>query len=535
VKRLWPVAAVLAAALAAAFAAGAFRARSPAREELTRAAEVGRPPRIHPDYTGLVIPPNIAPLNFAVREPGTLFYARLHAAKGAPVEVTSRTPEIRIPLRAWRRLLEENAGDALLLDLYVKGTDGRWARFETVTNRIAVEPIDPYLVYRNMDSLFTMWVRMSIRQRCLEDFRESLVVDSKSLDIGCINCHTFYGRRPDRWLIHMRHSPELYGSGMVVVDRDRVLKIDTRTARSLSYAAFTSWHPSGRAVAYSMNRVTQFFSGSAAEVREVCDLDSDLAVYRFDTRQVVAPPAIADPSVAESWPEWSPDGRYLYFCSAPITWQDRYSTPPPGYEQIKYALRRISYDIDTGTWGEPETVLSPRQTGQSITQPKISPDGRWLLFCMSDYSTFPSFRPSSDLYIMDLQSRRYWRLGCNSDQAESWHCWSSNGRWIVFSSKRDDTMFIRPYFSHVDERGHTSKPFVMPQRDPTFYDSFVQIYQVPEFVTGPLSVRGERLARAMRSRTWLRAGKPVTGATPVAPGSPEAQPGTRRFQSVGRE
>ena len=36
--------------------------------------------------------------------------------------------------------------------------------------------------------------------------------------------------------------------------------------------------------------------------------------------------------------------------------------------------------------------------------------------------------------------------------------------------------------SDVDENGRTSPAFVIPQRDPAFYDSFLWTYNLPEFV-----------------------------------------------------
>ena len=74
-----------------------------------------------------------------------------------------------------------------------------------------------------------------------------------------------------------------------------------------------------------------------------------------------------------------------------------------GMKSVKYDLVRISYDIGQDKWGEPETVLSSKDTGLSIAMPRVSPDGRWLLFCMCEYGYFPTWQQSSDLYIMDLK------------------------------------------------------------------------------------------------------------------------------------
>jgi hypothetical protein len=201
------------------------------------------------------------------------------------------------------------------------------------------------------------------------------------------------------------------------------------------------------------------------------------------------PPAIARPDRVETWPAWSPDGRFLYFCSAPKLKVEH-------FKQVRYDLMRVAYDIDQDRWGEPETVVAARDTALSAAEPRVSPDGRWLLFCLSPYGNFPAYSPGSDLYLLELPTRARRRLEINSDQADSWHCWSSNGRWIVFSSKRRDGLFTRPYFSHMDAAGNFSKPVLLPQRDPAFYDSFTRTYNLPELIAGPVTVTARALAHA---------------------------------------
>jgi hypothetical protein len=191
------------------------------------------------------------------------------------------------------------------------------------------------------------------------------------------------------------------------------------------------------------------------------------------------------------------------------------------YAEVRYGIERVAYDPDTGRWGQPEVVLDAEALGKSITQPRISPDGRFLVTCMSDYSTFPSFQASADLYLTDLETGETRRMECNSDRSESWHSWGSNGRWLAFSSKRADGQFIRTYFTYVDEDGHARKPFVLPQASPTFYDSYIRLQQLPELITGPVQARGDRIAAAIRTGEWQGVTTPVTEATPVVPPKPD--------------
>jgi dipeptidyl aminopeptidase/acylaminoacyl peptidase len=135
----------------------------------------------------------------------------------------------------------------------------------------------------------------------------------------------------------------------------------------------------------------------------------------------------------------------------------------------------------------------------SVLQPKVSPDGRYLVCTMADHGNFPVFLSSSDLYVVDLQEGGFRRLEINSDEAESWHAWSSNSRWLVFSSKRRDGLFARPYFTYIDEEGRFHKPILLPQQDPAFYDSFIQTVNVPVLVDGRVEVSQRALARAILS------------------------------------
>jgi hypothetical protein len=285
---------------------------------------------------------------------------------------------------------------------------------------------------------------------------------------------------------------EEYGAGTVLYANGRAVKLATKFG-------YTAWHPSGRIVMYSDNLVRQFFHSARAEVRDVVDLTSDLAYYDLAANAVKTTPALARPDRLETYPAWSPDGRWLYYCSAPQLWGPRRRVPPEQYDQCRYDLLRVSYDPARDKWGTPETVLSARNTGKSILLPRVSPDGRFVLFCMCDYGCFPIYQPSSDLYLLDQRTGKVHRLEINSNRSESWHSWSGNSRWIVFSSKRDGGLFTRTYVSYVGADGRAYKPFVVPQRDPTFYDSFLKTYSVPELVSEPVRTGPRQLAEAARS------------------------------------
>jgi len=495
---------------------------------ITQYSSIDRPAKVQPDFAGSVIPPNIAPLNFIIQQDGAGYFVRIHSENGKPIEIFSRKPTILIPKRAWHELLDSNRGRQLNMDIFVESSAATsssngeiigWSRFQALTARIAPEDIDTFLVYRKIRPGHGTWRNMGIYQRNLSSFDESTILDNGYFKNGCVNCHTFSGNRAEKMIISIRSAD--YGSSALLVEGDKVRKIGTKFG-------YTSWHPSGRVAAFSVNNVKQFFHSAASEVRDVIDFDSVMAYYLVDSKTVKTTPNLARKDRLETYPTWSADGRYLYFCSAPITWANRNAVPET-YDQIKYDLVRTSYDIDRDQWGPLESVLSAEDTGLSILLPRISPDGRWLLFCMCDYGCFPVYQHSSDLYMMDLEAaqqtgeHKHRRLDINSNKSESWHSWSSNSRWIVFSSKRDSGVFTRIYIAYVETNGKVHKPIRLPQKNPAYYDSCLWTYSVPELITEPVRVTKEKLGRVVRGSEEIPIQMPITMATPKPVELPDYQ------------
>lgn len=471
--------------------------------------EVASEPNISPDYSGTVMPANIAPLNFRILEQGQQYVVRVHSDTGKAFQIFSRSGHVRMPLKSWRALLKSNRGHEIFFDVYVKEADQAWKKYGRVTNTIAQADIDDYVVYRRMKPIYNWWKGIGIYQRHLADYTESLVMHGRSFEEGCVNCHSFVGNRPDTMTLGLRSAA--YGSATLLTRQDTVKKIDEKWG-------YTAWHPSGTLAVYSINKVRQFFHAGRMEVRDVVDLDSALVCYWGDKQTAICPPQLSDKKRLETYPAWSPDGKTLYFCSAPMLWHDQNTVPPEQYETLKYDLCRVSFDLQTRTWGQVETVLSAEETGLSILLPRVSPDGRFLLFCICEYGCFPVYQPSSDLYLMDLSTGAYQRTAANSSYSESWHSWSSNSRWIAFSSKRHDGLFTRTYLSYVDQDGTLHKPFVLPQQDPVYYDSLLETYSVPELITGRITVGQSLLGRGARSRHSVSVDVPMTSATPRVTG-----------------
>ena len=444
---------------------------------------------IDPDYRDVTLPPNIAPPNFIVAKEGRRFAADIRPPHGAVLHLRSRTSAIVIPRGAWRAMLDANRGESLAITISIKNASAVWNAYRPFRVAIAVEPIDPWCAFRIIKPIYVRFEDMGIWQRDLESYRVRELAHGRTFGYGCVNCHTFLNRDPDRMVLNTRSKK--YHSAALVAGPDRAVKLGVKFG-------YPVWHPGGTFITYADIDVFEFLHSARNEFLDVFDMRSCIALFDLATQTVTKKPDLMGPRVLETYPAWSPDGRTLYFCSAPMLWDNLNTVPPVNYEKVKYSLCRIGYDPASKVWGPADTVLSAEKTGLSILEPRVSPDGRFILFCMCDYGVFPIYQKSSDLYILDLSTNSCKRLACNSDETESWHSWSSNGRWIAFSSKRDDGEFTRTYISYIDSEGNARKPFLIPQKDPAFYKNFLRSMNVPEFITGPVRISERKLGAAAR-------------------------------------
>jgi Tol biopolymer transport system component len=256
----------------------------------------------------------------------------------------------------------------------------------------------------------------------------------------------------------------------------------------MSAGVYSSWHPGGKHIAYSVNKIYQNFHAHRDKNLYVYDTASDIVIYDIENKEVTTSPVVSTKRL-ENLPTWHPNGKDLYFIAA-----DAY-VDESNYDSVFYDLMHTSYDVNSKEWGEVSPLLTTTETGKSITFPKVSSNGRFLMFTMSDYGYFTIHNTSSDLWLYDLEKSTYHELEVNSDHVDSYHSWSSDGHWFVFVSKRRDELCSRLYFSYVDEQGRASKPFLLPQKDPAYYDTFLLNYNRPELISGPVRVSNWAIER----------------------------------------
>jgi len=442
---------------------------------------------IEPDYTGVTIPENIAPLNFLVKEKGEAYYVKITGANNQAVTVASTDGIIQIPEKKWKNLLSKNKNGKLNYQVFVKNDD-KWSQFDSFENMVASAPVAPYLYYRLLYPGYESWTEISIVQRSMESFDERPVVENNVVDQNCVNCHSFNQKNPDDFLFHMRGSM----GGTYFLTDGKLKKVNLKTKEMDFGAVYPRWHPSGNYVAFSSNKIVQRFHAVENKKIEVSDLASSLVLYDVVKNEMMDIPLGNKKLYMDTYPEWSPDGKNLYFCrTAQIG--EQYN-----YRDIKYNLYRVSFNPESRKFGEPTLVFDAAAIGKSVSFPRVSPDGNTLVVTVDNYGCFPIWHKEADLYSINLNDFSVSKMKVNSDFTDSYHSWSSNGRWLVFSSKRGDGLTARPYIAYIDENGKSCKPFILPQEDPTFYSHFIKTFNIPEFAKAEVSLSPGEVREAAR-------------------------------------
>ena len=164
-----------------------------------------------------------------------------------------------------------------------------------------------------------------------------------------------------------------------------------------------------------------------------------------------------DPHYVQTDGVWSPDGKYIVFARADARDPNLPGQKPalrandPNETPIQYDLYRIPFNDGMG--GTPERIVGASQNGMSNNFPKVSPDGRWIVFVRCHNGQL--MRPDSQLFIVPFGGGVARRMRANTRLMNSWHSFSPNGHWMVFSSKARSP-FTQMYLTHLDADGNDS-------------------------------------------------------------------------------
>ena len=459
--------------------------------------DAGCLPAIFPDYCDVTVPCNIAPLNFML--PADQFdacVARFSTPDGRQ-QTYGKGLKVQMPESEWHAMLDASKGKSLKVEVWGQ-KENEWLSFAPFEIHVADEPIDEYLSYRLIEPSYIVYDYMEIAQRDLTSFEETQIFNNKvSCDDPkgqCINCHSYQNYKTDNMLFHAR----VTRGGTVIVSDGKVSKVNLKRDNTISAGVYPAWHPTAKLIAFSTNLTHQVFHTAHPNKVEVFDTASDLILYDVATDSVSI---ISNDSILlEVFPTWSPDGKFLYYCkSVPLPEELRGEDISATWSKVQYNLYRRSFQLTSRTFGEEELVYDAASADKSVTLPRVSPNGRYILFAEGQYGCFHIWHHDADIACLPLAQDSVIDLSCLNSEgfAESYPTWSSNGHWIMCASRRIDGNYSRVFISYFNN-GKAQKAFLLPQEDPEHNIFRLKSYNRPEFMVEPVGISVDQFSKVFQ-------------------------------------
>ena len=345
----------------------------------------------------------------------------------------------------------------------------------------------------------------------------------------CGNCHSFADNGSTLGL-DVDYGNDKGAYAVIPVSKDMVMsdsKIITwadfkREDGELTFGLLSRVSPTGRYVVSTVKDRSVFVAIPDIMYSQLFfPIKGILVVYDREKKTFTALPGADDPQYVQTNAVWSPNGKELLFARATAYRSERLEQQNAALVDVKdvpeftvdkkpfrYDLYRIPFNDGKG--GTPHPLQGASGDGMSNFFPKYSPDGKWIVFCKA--KSYMLLQPDSELYIVPAAGGVARRLRYNTARMNSWHSWSSNSRWLVFSSKVN-TAYTQLFLTHIDEHGNDSPPVLLER-----FTSPDRAANIPEFVKLPGDAIADIKEQFLDPYSFLRAGmaNEHTGNHPLA-------------------
>ncbi len=447
-------------------------------------------PPIFPDYTEVTIPASIAPMNFGFAGKTECMDVVVKGSKEGELHVQGSYASFDID--GWHRMTAANKGGTLTFTVCIKA-NGQWTRYQDFNMYVSNYDLNDYgLTYRRIAPGYEVYSQMGLYERELSTFKERALLENTRLPGMCVNCHTPNATRPDSYVFHVRGE-----HGATVVQHSGTTDVLKATNEQLGGAmVYPYWHPSGRYCAFSTNQTRQGFHVVKGERIEVFDLSSDVFVYDVEKNALILDTLLMSSAYSENIPTFSPDGKRLYYTTA---LQQKY---PTDFKKQRYSLCCIGFDAERGCFGQQvDTLFDAGKAGKSLSWPRPSYDGKYIMVTLLDYGYFSIWHKESDLWLIETATGNMRPLTeVNSDDAESYHNWSADSHWFVFTSRRENGLYSLLYLACIDDAGNATKPFLLPQGNPQdYYSTSFYSFNTPDFTACPVELDARKMAAALKN------------------------------------
>jgi Flp pilus assembly protein TadD len=426
-----------------------------------------------------------------------------------------------------RRSVERDAQVAIV----GVGADAAPASSASVRIRTSSDPVGDSIFYREVPLPFITAVQDPSRIRWrfgAIDSETAPPVVLENLPV-CGNCHSF-SRDGGVLGLDVDYANDKGSYAILPVSRDIVLddeKIITwsdyrKGDGDATYGLLSQVSPDGRYVISTVKDRAVFVATPGIEFSQLFfPIKGILVVYDTQTGKYRPLPGADDPRFVQSNPTWSPDGKTIVFARSEVYQTDAIKNAggvllsekdvPEFIEDkqpFKFDLYRVPFNEGRG--GRAEPIEGASHNGKSNYFAKFSPDGKWIVFCKAE--NYMLLMPDSELHIIPAAGGEARRLRANTPRMNSWHSWSSNGRWLVFSSKAN-TPYTQLFLTHIDENGDSTPPVVLER-----FTGSDRAANIPEFVQLPADGIVNIKEQFLDAYSFLRAGiaNERTGNYPAA-------------------
>src|SRR5262245_42420432 len=444
----------------------------------------------------------------------------LDATGGDILRESVDTPRWRPSEERWRQIKQQSSErEAEVSIAGIDATTGTAVSSARVHIRTSKDAVGDSLFYREVPLPFLKAVQdpSQIRWRFgTVDAEAGPPVVLQNLPV-CGNCHSFSDNGKVLGL-DVDYGNDKGAYAIMPVSKHMVLdyaKITTwadykRDDGELTFGLLSRVSPTGRYVVSTVKDRSVFVAMPDLMISQLFfPIKGILVVYDRETKTYSALPGADDPQYVQSNAVWSPDGRYIVFARAKAYHAegldeqnnglvDQKDVPEFTVEKkpFRYDLYRVPFNDGKGGTAEP--LRGASGDGMSNFFPKYSPDGKWIIFCKA--KSYMLLQPDSELYIIPADGGVARRLRYNTARMNSWHSWSSNSRWLVFSSKVNGP-YTQPFLSHIDEDGTDSPPVLLER-----FTSADRAPTIPEFVKLPGDAIADIREQFLDAYSFLRAG-----------------------------
>lgn len=389
----------------------------------------------------------------------------------------------------------------------------------TVRIRTSTDPVGDSIFYREVPLPFLDVVRDPSRIRWrfgTIDSEESPPIVLENLPV-CGNCHSF-SRDGSLLGLDVDYGNDKGAYAVLPVSKEMVLddeKIITwsdyrRNDGDATYGLLSQISPDGRYVISTVKDRAVFVATPDIQFSQLFfPVKGILVFHDRETGEFKPLPGADDPAYVQSNPTWSPDGQYVVFARSKA-YHKASAADPRGVllnekdvpefverrEPFKFDLYRVPFNDGKG--GKAEPIEGASHNGMSNYFAKFSPDGQWIVFCKAQ--DFMLLMPDSELFIIPASGGEARRLRANTPLMNSWHSFSSNGRWLVFSSKAY-TPYTQLFLTHIDEEGNSTPPVVLER-----FTAKDRAANIPEFVPIAADTMAKIQEQFLDAYSFLRAG-----------------------------